>query len=94
MANRGVVMKKVFRFSLKTEEHEELIKMIEDCPKSLRNELFVLALKMLNQYKSTLMFGHNQVISQKNDNSTTEEKGKVEKQPNMSNINITDIFKF
>lgn len=87
-------MKKTFRFSLKTEEHGELIKMIEDCPKLFRNELFVLALKVLNQYKSNLMLGHNQTISKKDDNNIVEEKSKVEKQSNTPNINIADIFKF
>lgn len=86
-------MKKTFRFSLRTEEHADLIKMIENCPKSLRNELFILALKMLNQYKSNLILGQNQSFSA-GGSMGTDRGAKFEKQSGMSEINVSDIFKF
>lgn len=80
MADRGVVMRKTYRFSFDEEQHKDIINIIDRCPKPLRSELIIMALRYMEQNKQNII---SQVIGE----------GRGNKNNNEQSINLLDAFK-
>lgn len=74
-------MRKTFRFTFSQEEHSDVIGMFERCPKPLRSELVVLAMRVLEKNKHEIIAGSH------NSNSIANNE------PQTTGIDITDAFK-
>lgn len=87
MANRSVErendMRKTFRFTFSQEEHGDVIGMFDRCPKPLRSELVVLAMRVLEKNKHEILAGSKDNRPSPSTNNETQTIG----------IDITDAFK-
>lgn len=80
MADRGVAMRKTYRFSFDEEQHKDVINMIDRCPKPLRSELIIMALRYMEQNKRNII---SQVIEDDKGNRNNNEQA----------INLLNAFK-
>lgn len=72
-------MRKAFRFTFSQEEHSDIIKTIERCPKPLRSELIAIAIRVLEKNKHIILVGK-------------QDDNPVKQEVQTSNINISDVF--
>lgn len=80
---------KTFRITLSIEEHSDVIRAIERCPKPLRNELIVFAIRFLEENKQAVFMGGEVTVAssaKKSDEVTSQKPG------TQKGIDFTDIF--